>query len=839
MRQTFFLSRLFFILTMSTLLVLTAEGQAPRAIPVEEPQPVAPRASVVEEPAPRATVVTDGPEMNGRPAATPSNKPKGPDQDLFDYAMLAYEQKEYRMAAQSFGQYLTSYPTGGQVAAALYRLGNCYRIMGQLDPASQSYREVISSHANTDSAPSAAFWLGRISFEAKDYKAAGTYFNFCETKSTEPNVKLYAAFYLSECQMMMGDKTKQLAALKRVLAVKENNPLLEQAQSSTAAVYQLMGRNAEALPILMELAATAKDPKLRVDAKLKAAIIQTEQKKPEEAIKLYRGVLDDTAAVDEVRGAALVGLVTALLESADYDGVIDAYNRNAALLPPPDLRPRLLLTVGNAHRLKKSYARAVDTYAMVEQYYAETDAAFEAGYWKINCLYLLEDKQLVDAANEFVLRFAQRYADHANLHMARLMVAETHFAKNAYTLAAQAFQNMDVQKIPAKFHESTLYHKGWSESEAGKHTEAVGSLGEFITRFPKSADLATALAKQGFSYMQSKQNGRALEVFDRLIKEFPENPATEMAYYLSGVIHNDKASRNVKAMIQSFETLMAKFPTTGAYGEASFNCGLGYLELKDFDKAIPHLRKAIKTDQKNYGELGTQKLILALWAKKDVDNLAPEVDAYRGTVENAVIPPTMLGFLGLAYTQRKEWHRSAKYFTWAVDFQNPSSTDARLWRLLAEAQVETKSNYSDAVVAIDHFLTAAPADLTKAKAYHTKAVALLGMGKHDEALAAADEGLKIARTGGVQGLLLIVQGDALLAQGDQLENKGNHDEANDKWTQAAAKYVVPSQMLQDDVVTPQALDKAAKALERKGDKDKAQQLLEELKRSYPQYSRAE
>jgi TolA-binding protein len=82
---------------------------------------------------------------------------------------------------------------------------------------------------------------------------------------------------------------------------------------------------------------------------------------------------------------------------------------------------------------------------------------------------------------------------------------------------------------------------------------------------------------------------------------------------------------------------------------------------------------------------------------------------------------------------------------------------------------------------------------------------------------------------------MIVQGDALLAEGDKMETDGNHNGAKDKWKAAAQKYVVPSQVIKDDYVTPLALDKAAQALERLGDRAKADELRAQLKKEYPNF----
>ena len=807
------------ILALTGASVLHAQQAAPRAIPVEQDN--TPRAIPINPmPAPRAEVVEE------------PNKPTGPDEDLFDYGTLAYSQKDYTIAAQTYGQYLSNYPAGRHVPEALFRLGECFRNQNQPGNAERYYREVVDRHPKSDAAANAAYWLGVLSYNNKDFKAAATYFGFCEVRTAEPKVKLAANFYKAESYAMVKDYKKQLEALKPVLAAKADNPYLERALVAAATAYQNQGNNQLALPMLMEVIKTTQDPAVKSDASLKAAIIQSELKKPELAAGLFEQVVDDATLPADQRGAALVGLIGELYAKGDYDAVVDANNRNATLLPPAELRPRMMMHVGNAHRAKKNYARAIDQYDMIEKYYPEHELAFEAGYWKVYCFYLLEDKSLAASAEAFLQRYAEGHKEHEFIQTARLLVADFHFTRQNYKLAADAFAALDIGKLPERFRPSTLFHKGWSESEAGRHNDAIASLSQFIADNPKSEDLPKALAKRGLSHKETQNNAAALADFARIIKDYPQSDALELAYYLTGTIQNDQ--RNWTDMTAAFEALLTKFPASPARAEAAYKCGLGYIELKNTDKALPHFRMAVKLDEKNYGNTGTQKILLCLWNKKDADALGKEVDSYRGKYADAIIPPSLLGYLGLTYFDRKDYNRSAKYLAWASTPDAPSNTDSRIWNYLGQSLLEIKS-YDDSVKAIDHYLADAPDSMVKAKALLTKATALLGAGKIDESQATADEGLRIVKDGGVQGQLLIVQGDALLAAGDKLETEGNADGAKEKWLAAAGKYVTPSQVLKDDLVTPQALYKAASALERLGEKDKAELLRTQLKREYPAY----
>ena len=61
------------------------------------------------------------------------------------------------------------------------------------------------------------------------------------------------------------------------------------------------------------------------------------------------------------------------------------------------------------------------------------------------------------------------------------------------------------------------------------------------------------------------------------------------------------------------------------------------------------------------------------------------------------------------------------------------------------------------------------------------------------------------------------------------------DAARAKWQAAAGKYAVPSQVFEDDQVTPEALHKAALTFDKLGDSAQAQKIRQQLKSRYPKW----
>ena len=274
-----------------------------------------------------------------------------------------------------------------------------------------------------------------------------------------------------------------------------------------------------------------------------------------------------------------------------------------------------------------------------------------------------------------------------------------------------------MRNCPANLRPSTYYHKGWAEAEAGKNSDAVISLGEYIKGSPTDAEIPKALAKRGLSYKTANDGEKALADFQRIIKDYPKDEAVELAYYLSAVIHADQ--KKTKLMIEDFDSLLKLFPTSPARAEAYYRSGVGYMSLKETSKALPLLRKAVEADKKAYGKLGSEQIQLCLWDTNEPDALASELDSYRTAYRDTVMPPNMLNYLGLTFFNRKDYPKAVRYLTLGSTPDAPENTDPTFWNYLAQSLLEVKK-YDESVVAIEHVLSASPDPRTKALAELTK-----------------------------------------------------------------------------------------------------------------------
>jgi tetratricopeptide (TPR) repeat protein len=389
--------------------------------------------------------------------------------------------------------------------------------------------------------------------------------------------------------------------------------------------------------------------------------------------------------------------------------------------------------------------------------------------------------------------------------------------------------------VPVKVRASAIYKKGFAEAEAGKHTDAINSLTVFLSEFPADANVPVALAQRGIAYKSVPAFDKALADFGKIIKEHRGHPALEMAYYQSGDIKS--RTRDIKGMIEDLETLVKTFPNSPAAAECYKKIGRGYFDLKTKDSytaALEPLRKAIELDpEKNLDEC-SQLLITCQTLREDVDGLAKEIDKYYEARNEASISPSVLGWLGERYFKRENYKAAAKYLVKATTPDNPSGTPGLVWTYLGMAELEN-GNFDASVRALDFYLAQTPDGTGRAKALLTKGHALLGKKSLDQADACAIEGLQIIKQGRLYAQLQLLQGDIFVERSKAQEAAGDLDGAKSSLQKAAGNFVVVSQIFDDPAITPEAGYKAADALERLGQKDKAEAIRQQMKTRYPNY----
>ncbi len=803
------------------------EAPVPRAEPVDE-APAAPEQDAPNEPTeepkptpdPAAPATPRPPRPPARPAPPRPSAP-APEQNLFDYANMLYGRKEYDLAATQYAQYLNTYPQGSYLQIALYRLAESQLNLGRTPEAEATYRQLIQRYRTGDYVANAAYRLGSLAYNRRAFDTAARDFETAAIQTKQERIRFSAIYYKARALSELNQPKAAYAEYERLAKSRTNNPFWDRALIQMGRADEAARRTESALAHFTRLSLEGTEAELVAEALVKSSRLLKEDGKTAEALAGFQRVLElkeESAA--PWRAIARYGLIETHYAGGDWPAVLEAYAATETAQLPEEQRPRLWLMVGDAQAKSHQHRRAVDLFQMIEQYYPDSAENAEASYRRLISLSELRDPSLPEAATQAISRLKAKDPESPQIDLARFLVAEHFFTRLVYPQAAQAYKEIRVAKLPESLKPALLFRRGWACQASGDAANAIASFSEWIEGHPDDPQMPQALAKRGLAYKTTEDWKNAQTDFDTIIEKHPDSPVAELAYEQAALVRGQR--KDTAGMIRTFKALLEKFPTTRAAAEAHFWIGSGHFELKQYAEAVPDLIKAREMDAKAYEREASLRLLLSYYYQSDIPNLVKAVEAERVKDDpNSRIPRQVYQFLGLKFFEQEDMALADKYLGLSSTPDKPGDTDHRVWLALSEARLASR-NWGGAVTASDHFLRKSdlPGPL-RAKAMLSKARALFELRNHDDATPVINEALRLQPDARVQAHLRLLLGDIAMSQGDPAH--------------AAAIYVVPSQMFDDEEITPLALFKTIAALEKAGKKEEAGEYRTDLKKRFPNF----
>ncbi len=766
-------------------------------------------------------------------------------EEILAYADLLFSKEQFGLAAQQYQVFIKEQPNSPNLQIAWFRLGECYLKVNQVSDSETTFNFLIRNYKKGPFVGSAAYRLAVLRLNKKEYRNALAYFKIAKDELTNPEAKLQAQYYFARCLQLTQQPKEALTQFESVTkaAPAQRNPFYERGLMESARLFFELGDTDKAIERFTTLSETATTKEFREEATVRGGLLAAEAGQPDLSEELLNRALKfpDTSPW---KSLAQVGAIFNAFSRGDYDRVIGLYNVGA-YSPPDESRAKMLLIVGHAYRLKNDFESAIRLYTLVEMKYSKQEEGFEAGYRHLQILHQIADPSLPEVADRYAKRQSAIDRENAFIDMAWLMKAEWHFtqaensasgpgsdyAKKHYTDAAAAYGKVRLEKIDEKYREICLYKHAWSEIESGDTQNGILTISRFIQRHRESSLASSALAKRAMAYQKQEDHQFALADYEDLAKRYPDAPEVEFALQQVALIYAHQ--RKIPQMITAYQNLLERFPQTDGAGEAHYWIGVGYFDLQQHQQAIPELTKAREMDLK-YDDKATLRLVICHYQLEDIDLLAENAKRYldnapvreegAAQIKRSTIPPQVLEYLGRKLAATRDFE-GAEYFLTAVSKpESPALTSASIWKLLADCRSEVKK-HREAITAYDHFLVQTERPSERASAYLMRGKAQFCLNEYEASKNSAQESLRSQKEGRTNA-------EARILLGDIAATSGNLEEA-------AREYLVVSQIFSDREVTPKALSKAIKAYQALGNREKAQQLQQELSSKFPEYQAPE
>ncbi len=778
-------------------------------IPIRRAEPVT-RPAATPKAVPLPTLEPTDP---GEIRITPQAGGKSADQAQLEAADSYYGRKMYDLAASEYLRYTEQYPSAPDMQAALFRLAECYRKTGSTNAAKTTYDTMLSRSQSGDFVGPAAYRLADLYYQEKNYVFALPYYRKAALRLKEPAVAMAAKFYTARSLEALGGNGNRLEAVdlyREIADAKDANPFQEASRLSLALLLHDAGRTADAVKQIKLLAASASTAELKAEATVRGGIWELELQHLAKAAEELQKALT-MPGLGKWKEVAQIGLMRMNYDSGKYQQVLDLYNENASQFSP-DSRPELLLLAANSHRQLGKTAEALQLYEQLLKEFPLTTYGREAGYQRLITLYNTDDSHVVAAIDEY-LTGANNDSDKRDQIL--LMKGEYLYKKQDFAAAAPIYGAVaKSRQLTGGLRAEALFKYGWCSMQTREFDRAIGAFTELIDVHPTFKSLTLAIAQRAVAYQSKKDLVNAEKDYTTLIKKHPKSKERELALQQKALIRGQQ--NDAAGMIENFELLLKDYPESPAAPEAQFWIGRSAYDMKDYKRAADKLSVARKLDAKTYYERASLPLILSYYYLSDRNAVAREVDTYL-TDGKGQVPEEVMRWLSEQFQDGEGLPKAEKYLALLTARETAKPKD---FLKLGQAQLKLQK-FAESAKTLETYLQSVKEPPSRALGLLDLARADIGNRDFTGAQKAVDEALNLQPEGKLSGEARILAGDVLSEQGN--------------WDTAAKLYMSVAVTLDDEDVTPRALEKAVNAYQKASKEPEAKKTLNTLKSRYPEY----
>lgn len=786
-----------------------------RAVPFDEATPAPPPRPL------RSPRSLDESASQTSDAAPADEEP--PDKRQLEYANGLFARKLYDLAVPEYEKFLGQYPGATGRASALFYLGQCYRALTKPAAARTSFQSILDNHGESEFAGPAAYGIAEVLFTQKDFGGALSLFHRAAAKSKEPALALSARYFEARCLENLEKKDEALGAYQQVIDAKNPNPYREDARLAAGTIALSRGRKADAFRNYEALASETGKAPLKAEATVRAGMVAVDLMQPEKG-KIDKAMADKAMSLLQKgrtlpeagrwHGIAEVGLLRLQYQSGQFDKLIAEYNRGQAEIPE-EVRPEMMLIVGNSQRQLGHTKEADEIYRQLVAKYPAREEAKDAQYQRLINFYNADAPSLMTEIDDYLkTNPAAERADQA-----KLLKAEHFYKVGNFAEAAPIYEQLRASQLSPRLRAESAYKLGWCFVQQKDAPRIIEAFSYFLKAFADNPQAPVALTQRALAYQEGANHAAAIADLNTLLAKYPTAREREAAWQQKALILGQQ--ENPAGMADAFRQLLKEFPKSSVAAQANYYIGKAAFDLKDYKGAIPPLDAARRLNKEQFGNSGTLRIISALFYLKDRAGVTKEVDGFVAADPNAKVPAEILNWLGIEFYNEKNFPAAERYLTLLSKSENLAAVKSDFWFYLADTESRLQK-FPEAEAAYQQYLQVATDPAAKAKTLLALGATKIAAHKPDDAQKIADEIMQLQPEGRVNAEARLLAGDV------QLERE-HFDDAGKAFMGVALLY-------DDPAVTPRALQKAAAAYERAGRKDEAERLTKQLREKYPGFA---
>ena len=345
------------------------------------------------------------------------------------------------------------------------------------------------------------------------------------------------------------------------------------------------------------------------------------------------------------------------------------------------------------------YASAQLIFNKVKEAATTEELKSDCAYYAANCAIRTNQSN----ADELMEQFVSDYPTSVKQNQAYIEVAHYHFNQGNFPQALKWFDKVDESSLSRNDQDKFNFQKGYSFFNAKKKKEAT----VYLNKVVNSAEYGSqAKYYLGFMAYEGDDYKQATKYFDEVSGE--EKYKEKLSYYQADM--NFKLGNFQKA-IDLGQKAMTK---SNALEKSELNkiIGESYFNLKQYDKAIPHLvdykGKKGKWNNTDFYQLG-----YAYYKQKDYENAISQFNKIIGGKD--FVAQNAYYHLGESYLNTDKKQQALNAFKNASEMENDAAIQEDASLNYAKLSYELGNSYQSAPVVLQAFLKKYPNNTSRSE----------------------------------------------------------------------------------------------------------------------------
>ncbi|MDP8212183.1 MAG: tetratricopeptide repeat protein [Candidatus Zapsychrus exili] len=589
--------------------------------------------------------------------------------ELFSIAQKAFDDGFYDVAIRYTEQLLERYPQTEKIIQAKLLLGQCYFFKSQYLKAYEIFNELLQYSEFKDVT---LFWLGETYLKGSDYTQAEQQYN-------------------------------------QLIKVYPDSIYVPQAYYSLGWSYFEQNNFKKAKEILNKLLQTFPMHQLSEDASFKLGEIAYNLKDYKSAINLFEKYIA-TYPQSTRHAESYFYIGESFYSLGDYLTSITYYAKSAEISLDDKLIIMSKVSLGwgylklGRHQLaEKSFNDALD---VAQQKGILSDDVF------LGQATLYAGTGDNSKALEAYKNIIKSFPSSQRIKEAYLGRANTYYLLKKYAQAIESYDELinkfSEDESSQEIVEKAYFGLAWSHLKSGDLKSSINSFETIKNKTKSQSAKISALTQIGDAYQDANMLDKAIEAYDQVLKDYPNNPYTDYVQYRQGIalLKMDK----IESATLSFQGLEANFPQSNYLNDIKYYLAVIYFKKEDWTSAKEQVEDFIDGLPESHEFLAESYYILAL-SQFNLQKYDEAIKTYNKIIKNYPYQSTIIKSSEIAIAKclykKGSVNEALKRFNLLINkFPNSSvSEEAIIW--LGDHYLEI-SNFATAIKHYSVFMDTFP-----------------------------------------------------------------------------------------------------------------------------------